>query len=229
MRSGVMAAIVAAGVLAMPARAPADTVETVQTEVEQALDRLTRLDPAQGVSRGAVEVLRDGSAFRVTVADLMVRLAANDPGHLDVGFVSFRLTPQPGHLYRVDQIEFPVAVPHRDVAGRVDGTWRFDTRKLSGLWSRRQSGFLQRGAAVEVSLVIDGLDAAMDAIAEAPPAAGSNLRWLQLLLFRGLAVREAAADGGIVDRYDLRVDADGSVVLNGRVFDRRFASTLSAQ
>lgn len=228
MRRGVMAAIVAAGVLAMPARAPADTVETIQIEVEQALERLTRLDPAQGLSHGAVEVLRDGSAFRVAVADVTAKLAANDPGLLDVGFISFRLTPQPGHLYRVDQVEFPEAIPHRDAAGRVDGTWRLDKRKLSGLWSRRQSGFLQRGAAVDVSVVIDGLDAAMDAIAEAPPAAGSNLRWLQLLLFRGLAVREAAADGGIVDRYDLRVDADGSAVLNGRVFDRRFASTLSA-
>lgn len=227
MRTSVMAAVLAAGVLAMPARAAADTVETVQTEVEQALDRLMRIDPVQGMSHGAVEVLRDGSAFRVTVADVAVKLAANDPGLLDVGFVGFRLTPQPGHLYRVDQIDLPDAMPHRDADGRVDGTWRLDQRKLSGLWSRRQSGFLQRGAAVDVSLIIDGLDAAMNGIAGAPPQAGTSVRWLQLLLFRGLAVRDVAADGGIVDRYDLHVRPDGAMVLNGRVFDRRALATLS--
>lgn len=222
-RSGVATAILAAGVLAMPARA-ADSVQTVQGEVERALERLTRLDPEQGLGHGAVEVFRDGSAFRVTVADVAMKLAANDPGQLDVGFVSFRLEPQPGNIFQVDDIELPAAIPHHDADGRVDGTWRLDNRTLAGLWSRRQSGFLQRGAVVDVSLVIAGLDAVMDGIAGAPPQAGSNLRWLQLMLFRGLAARETTADGTVVDRYDLRLRPDGAVVLNGRVFDRRSAA-----
>lgn len=225
-RCGVAAAILVAGALAMPARA-ADSVQTVQTEVERALERLARLDPARGLDHGAVEVLYDGSAYRVTVADVAVKLAANDPGRLDVGFVSFRLVPQSGSLYRVDEIELPDAIPYRDAAGRVDGTWRLDNRELSGLWSRRHSGFLQRDAAVDVSLVISGLDTVLDGIAGAPPQAGSNLRWLQLLLFRGLAARETDADGAMLDRYDLRVGPDGVVVLNGRVFDRRSAAALS--
>lgn len=227
-RFGVAAAVLAAGVLAMPVRA-ADNVQTVQSEVERALERLTRLDPDHGLSHGAVEVLRDGTAFRVTVADLAVKLAANDPGQIDVGFVSFRLMPQPGHLYRVDEIQLAEAVPHRDADGRVDGTWRLDNRELSGLWSRQQGGFLRRGAAVDVSLVIEGFDAVLDGIASAPPQQGSNLRRLQLLLFRGLAARHTAADGTIVDRYDLRLDPDGTVALNGRVFDRQSATTLSLQ
>ncbi|MGH6960475.1 MAG: hypothetical protein ACREE7_08340 [Dongiaceae bacterium] len=191
----------------------------VQVEVERALARLARLDPSGGFSYGAVEVLPEGAAYGITVADVAVKLAANDPGYLDIGFVSFRLSPADGDLYRVDRFALADGIAHRGADGRVDGTWQFVHRKLSGLWSRRQGGFLRRGAAVDFSLAITGLDNAVNAVGSAPPQAGSNLRWLQLMLLRGLARREAAADGAIVDRYDINAAATGPVVVNGRAFE----------
>jgi len=196
-----------------------DRAAAVQAEVEQALAQLAALDPSLGLAYGAIDVVPQGEGFNVAVADVSIRLAANDPGYLDFGIVSFRLSPQQGNLYRVEQIAVPGRIPHRGADGLVDGIWEIDNRVLSGLWSRRQGGFLRREAAVDVSLSITGLDAAMGAIAAAPPQAGSNLRWMQLLLFRGLASRETAADGAVVDRYEVKVTPNGPVVVNGRSLD----------
>ena len=91
--------------------------------------------------------------------------------------------------------------------------------ELSGLWSQSQGGFLRRDAAIDVSLVITGLDDAVNAVATAPPQSGSNMAWMQLMLFRGLARREAGADGAVIDRYDVSTAAGGPVVVNGRAFD----------
>ncbi len=196
-----------------------DRSAAVQAEVERALARLARLDPSQGFSYGAVEIVREGSAYGVTVADVAMKLAANDPGILDIGIVSFRLSPVGGDAYRVDRVAAANGFAHRGADGRVDGIWRFVPRRLSGLWSRSQGGFLRRDAAVDVGLTITGLDTAVNAVASAPPQPGSNLGWLQLMLLRGLARREAAADGAIVDRYDINAAANGPVVVNGRAFD----------
>lgn len=197
----------------------ADRPAAVQAEVERALARLARLDPAQGFSYGAIEVIPEGSAYGVTVADVAMKLAANDPGILDIGIVSFRLSPAGGDAYRVDRIATADGFDHHGADGRVDGTWRVVPRRLSGLWSRSQGGFLRRDATVDLSLAITGLDSAVNAVASAPPQPGSDLGWLQLMLLRGLARRETAADGAVVDRYDIRAAANGPVVVNGRAFD----------
>jgi hypothetical protein len=207
------------GATAAPTASARDSAAAVQAEVEQALARLAALDPSLGLAYGAVDVVPQGDAFSIAVADVSIRLAANDPGYLDFGIVSFRLTPQKGNLYRVEQIAMPARIPHRGADGLVDGTWEVDNRALSGLWSRRQGGFLRREATVDVGLAITGLDAAMDAIANAPPQAGSNMRWMQLLLFRGLARRETAANGAAIDRYEVKVTPKGPVVVNGRSLD----------
>lgn len=227
-RIGLAAAMVLAGVLATPSGAAGDDTEAVRIEVERALDRLARLDPAQGLEYGAIEVLPDGGAYRVAVADVAVKLAANDPGHLDVGFVSFRLSPQDGNLYRVDRVELADEIAHQRADGRTDGVWALTHRRLAGLWSRRQGGFLRRGVAVDASLAVSGLDAVIDGVAAAPQS-GSGYRWLQLMLFRGLARRDIAADGTVLDHYDLQVRPDGFVVVNGRAFDTRSAASLSVQ
>jgi hypothetical protein len=218
-RIGLLLIVVLLGATAAPAASARDSAAAVQAEVEQALARLAALDPSLALAYGAVDVVPRGDAFDVAVADVSIRLAANDPGYLDLGIVSFRLTPQQGNLFRVERIGVPSRIPHRGADGLVDGMWEVDNRALSGLWSRRQGGFLRREAAVDVALAITGLDAAMDAIAAAPPQAGSNMRWMQLLLFRGLARREAAADGGAIDRYDVSVTPQGPVVVNGRSLD----------
>jgi hypothetical protein len=206
-------------VLAASGASAADSSAAVQRDVEQALARLARLDPSQGFSYGAVEVVPNGAAYGVTVADVAAKLAATDPGILDIGIVSFRLSPTGDDTYRVDRVAAAKEFAHRGADGRVDGVWRLVPRRLSGLWSRSQGGFLRRDAAIDVSLAITGLDDAVNAVAGAPPQPGSDLAWLQLMLFRGLARREAAADGAIIDRYDIHAMANGAVVLNGRVFD----------
>ncbi len=218
-RLGVFVLLFAFGAIATPNGFAADRPAVIQVEVERALARLARLDPSAGFSYGAVEVVPEGGAYGVTVADVAVKLAANDPGYLDIGIVSFRLSPADGDLYRVDRVAVADGIAHRGADGRADGTWRFVHRKLSGLWSRRQGGFLRRGAAVDISLAITGLDNAIGAVGSAPPQPGSSLRWLQLMLLRGLARREAAADGAIVDRYDIRASPTGPVMVNGRAFE----------
>lgn len=204
-----------------------DRAAEIGAEVERALERLAGLDPSFAVAYGAIDVVPRGVAYDVSIADASVRLAANDPGHLDIGSVSFRLLPQPGNLFRVDRIMVPARIPRRSGGGRVDGVWELEVRRLSGLWSRRRGGFLRREADVDISLAITGLDAAMAAIAAAPPQAGSDLRRLQLLLFRGLARREAAPDGVFIDRYDLRMTPEGSAVVNGQPLDFLSPAVLS--
>ena len=218
-RLGLLLLVVAFGAIAV--RPPSRPIEPRRSraEVEQALARLARLDPSQGFSYGAVEVVPNGDAYGVTVADVATKLAASDPGILDIGIVSFRLSPVGDDTYRVDRVAAANEFPHRGADGRVDGVWRLVPRRLSGLWSRSQGGFLRRDAAIDVSLAITGLDDAVNAVATAPPQPGSNLAWLQLMLFRGLARREAAADGAVIDRYDVSTTAGGPVVVNGRAFD----------
>ncbi len=95
-RLGVLVLVVAFGMIATASGFAADRAATVQAEVERALARLAQLDPSQGFSYGAVEVVPDGTAYGVTVADVAAKLAANDPGILEVGIVSFRLSPVGG-------------------------------------------------------------------------------------------------------------------------------------
>jgi hypothetical protein len=197
----------------------ADRATAVQAEVERALARVARLDPSQGFTYGAIEVVPDGAAYGVTIADVAAKLAASDPGILEIGIVSFRLSPVAGDAYRVDRVAVADAFDHRGADGRIDGSWRLVHRRLSGLWSQRQGGFLRRDAVVDVSLAITGLDDAVNAVAAAPPQPGSNLAWLQLMLFRSLARREAAADGAVIDHYDVSTAAGGPLVVNGRAFD----------
>ena len=218
-RLGLLLSVLLFATRAAPTVFAADRSAAVQAEVERVLARLARLDPLQEFSYGAVEVVPEGAAYGVTVADVAVKLAANDPGILDVGIVSFRLSPVNGDTYRVDRVAAAEGFAHQGADGRVDGIWRFVPRRLSGLWSRSQGGFLRRDAAVDISLAITGFDNAVNAVASAPPQPGSNLGWLQLMLFRSLARREAAADGARIDRYDIGVTAGGPVVVNGRAFD----------
>jgi hypothetical protein len=205
--------------LSAPAIAADNSSAAVQRDVEQALARLAWLDPSQGFSYGAVEVVPNGGAYGVTVADVAAKLAANDPGVLDIGIVSFRVSPVGDDTYRIDRVSAADEFSHHGADGRIDGIWRLVPRRISGLWSRSQRGFLRRDAAIDISLAITGLDDAVNAVAAAPPQPGSNLAWLQLMLFRGLARREAAADGAVIDRYDVSTAAGGPVVVNGRAFD----------
>ena len=212
-----MVMVVAATATATVAGA-SDRTAGIQADVERALARLARLDPARELSYGAVEVVPDGGAYGVTVADVALKLAPGDPGLLDVGIVSFRLSPVDGDVYRVDRIVTAPAFEHRGADGGADGSWRLAPRRLEGLWSRRQVGFLRRGAAVDVNLDVTGLDQAVNAVTVAAQS-GASMGWVQLMLLRGLAHRETAPDGAVVDRYDIEATADGPLIVNGRSFE----------
>jgi len=217
-RFGLLALVFAFATMTATAVVAGDRGAAIEGEVERALARLARLDPSRELSYGAIEVVPEGRAYEVTVADVAVKLAANDPGLLDIGIVSFRLSPVDDDIYRVDRLSSANAFDHRGADGRVDGTWRLVPRKLAGLWSRQLGGFLQRAAVVDVSLAISGLDAAVDAVAAAPPRSGSTAGWLQLMLLRGLARRELVAGGIPVDRLDIEAAGSGPLVVNGRSF-----------
>src|SRR5512144_316748 len=90
--------------LAASGASAADSSAAVQRDVEQALAQLARLDPSQGFSYGAVEVVPNRGAYGITVADVAAKLAATDPGVLDIGIVSFRLSPLGDNTYRVDRV-----------------------------------------------------------------------------------------------------------------------------
>jgi len=119
-----MVMVVAATATATVAGA-SDRTAGIQADVERALARLARLDPARELSYGAVEVVPDGGAYGVTVADVALKLAPGDPGLLDVGIVSFRLSPVDGDVYRVDRIVTAPAFEHRGADGGADGSWRW--------------------------------------------------------------------------------------------------------
>ena len=220
-RMGLLFSALAVAALAVTAALADDRGAAIEGEVERALARLARLDPSRELTYGAIEVVPEAGAYEVTVADLAVKLVATDPGQLDIGMVSFRLSPVDGpgngDVYRVDRFATAKAFEHRGADGRVDGLWRFAPRRLAGLWSQRRGGFLQEAAVVDVSLSVSGLDAAVDAVAAAPPQPGSTVGWLQLMLLRGLAHRGTA--GGVpVDRYDIAAAEGGPLVVNGRSF-----------
>lgn len=217
-RVGIFLVLMAFGAAVAPTVRATDGVGAVQAEVQQALGRLAALDPSRAFGFGAIEVVPDAAGYGVTVADVTAKLAADDSGYLDIGFVSFRLSPLDDGLYRVDRFEVADRFAHRTADGRTDGMWEFTNRQLSGLWSRRQGGFLRRDADVDVSLAVTGLDTVIGKVAAAGPQSGANEDWLQLMLVRGLAHREATADGSMIDRYDLRVDPNGRVVVNGRTY-----------
>jgi hypothetical protein len=216
-RPGSFLSVFMVAAMAATAALADDRGATIEGEVERALARLARLDPSRELTYGAIEVVPEAGAYEVTVADLAVKLVATDPGQLDIGMVSFRLSPVDSDIYRVDRLATAKAFEHRSADGWVDGLWRFAPRRLAGLWSQRRGGFLQEAAVVDVSLSISGLDAAVDAVAAAPPQPGSTVGWLQLMLLRGLARRETAS-GGPVDRYDIAAGEGGPLVVNGRSF-----------
>lgn len=216
-RPGRFPSVFMVATLAATAALADDRGAAIEGEVQRSLARLARLDPSRELSYGAIEVVPEGGAYEVTVADLAVKLVATDPGQLDIGMVRFRLSPVDSDVYRVDRLATAKAFEHRGADGRVDGLWRFVPRKLAGLWSQRRGGFLQEGAVVDVSLSVSGLDAAVEAVAAAPPQPGSTVGWLQLMLMRGLA-RHETADGVPVDRYDIAAAEGGPLVVNGRSF-----------
>jgi hypothetical protein len=213
----VLLPVIMIAAMAAMAAVAGDRTTAIQADVERALARLARIDPARELSYGAIEVVPDGGAYGVTVADVALRLAPGDPGLLDIGIVSFRLSPVDGDVYRIDRVAAAPTFDHRSADGSVDGTWRLASRRLEGLWSRRQGGFLRRGAAVDVDLDVTGLDQAANGIAAAAEA-GANMGWLQLMLLRGLARRETAPDGAVVDRYDIEAMAGGPLIINGRSY-----------
>ena len=105
------------------------------TDIAQLCQRMLLIDPGRLLYDGAVAAIRDRFGVERT---LVVDLAEDETlaGPLTIG---------PATQVRAD--------------GRVDGTWRLVPRRLAGLWSRRQGGFLRRAAVVDVSLAISGLDA----------------------------------------------------------------------
>jgi hypothetical protein len=142
-----------------------DLAAQIKQDVEDALAPLA--DPAGGggLTHGGVQVTAEGTAYVVTIADM--RGAEDDSSYLDIGTVSFRLTPEGSDLYRVDDVKTPPEMPLKMADGSIDGAVTVSSQHFTGTWSRAIANFLQLDAAYRDIKVISKTDDVSIAVGEA--------------------------------------------------------------
>jgi hypothetical protein len=132
--------------IAASAPAPAqDLAAQIRQDVEDALAPLAGTEGDSVLTHGGVEVVADGGGYVVTIAEM--RGAPGDDGYLDIGTVSFRMTPESDDLYRVDDVKIPAEIPHKAADGSIDGGISLPSQQFTGVWSRSLANFLQLDAA----------------------------------------------------------------------------------
>jgi hypothetical protein len=98
--------------------------------------------------------------------------------------------------------------------------WRLRTAaaalELDGLVEASAEAMM--GAVARLQLNIAGLDGIIDTVrAAATPEDQDLIAGLDVL--RGFSNRETAADGAVIDRYDVNVTPEGQVLINGKPLD----------
>jgi hypothetical protein len=132
--------------IAASAPAPAqDLAAQIKQDVEQALAPLAGTEGDAMLTHGGVDVAADSGGYVVTIAEM--RGAPDESGYLDIGTVSFRMTPEGDDLYRVDDVKVPTEIPHKATDGSVDGSISLPSQHFTGVWSRSLANFLQLDAA----------------------------------------------------------------------------------
>lgn len=185
--------------LLLAVNAPAlaqDLAAQIKQDVEDALAPLA--DPAGGgLTHGGVQVAPEGAAYVVTIPEMCG--APDESGYLDIGTVSFRLTPEGSDLYRVDEVKIPSEMPFKMADGSIDGGLTVSSQHFTGTWSRAIANFLQLDAAYRdvkavsktdnVSITVDEATARIDSTDK------SNGRIDQAVTFRLANLNVAAPDG----------------------------------
>ena len=145
--------------IATSAPAPAqDLAAQIKTDVEEALAPLAGTEGDSVLTHGGVDVAADGAGYVVTIAD--VRGMPDASGYLDIGTVSFRMTPDGADLYRIDDVKIASEIPHKTADGSSDGGISLPSQHFTGVWSRSLANFLQLDAAyrdIKVTSTTDNL------------------------------------------------------------------------
>jgi hypothetical protein len=121
-----------------------DLAAQIEKDVEDALAPLAGTEGDSALTHGGVEVTADGGGYMVTISDM--RGVPDESGYLDIGTVSFRMTPEGDDLYRIDEVKIPQEIPHKAADGSVDGGISLPSQHFTGLWSRSIENFLQLDA-----------------------------------------------------------------------------------
>lgn len=122
-----------------------DLAAQIKKDVEDALAPLAGTEGDAALTHGGVDVAPEGVGYVVTIADM--RGVPDASGYLDIGTVSFRMTPEGADLYRVDDVKIAPEIPHKTADGSVDGGISLPSQHFTGVWSRSLANFLQLDAA----------------------------------------------------------------------------------
>ena len=122
-----------------------DLAAQIKKDVEDALAPLAGTEGDSVLTHGGVNVAPDGAAYTVTIVDM--RGVPDQSGYLDIGTVSFRMTPEGTDLYRIDEVKIAPEIPHKTADGSVDGGISLPSQHFTGIWSRSLANFLQLDAA----------------------------------------------------------------------------------
>lgn len=163
-----------------------DLSAQIKQDVEDALAPLAGTEGDSALTHGGVDVTADGAGYVVTIAEM--RGVPDESGYLDIGTVSFRMTPEGDDLYRVDEVKIPQEIPHKAADGSVDGGISLPSQHFTGVWSRSLENFLQLDAAyrdIRVTSTAENLSMTLgEATAKLESADKGNGRFDQSATFR---------------------------------------------
>ena len=174
---------------------------------------------------GAIDVAAAGTGYVVTIPDL--RWMPDTTGHLEIGTVSFSVTPEGADLYHIADVKIPAEMPHKMADGSVDGSISLPSQQITGVWSRSLESFMQLDADlkdVKVASTTDNFALSLGEIGTriASTDKGSG-RWDQDASFHMSALSVTSADGlfsfGSIDGTSttLNYNAKGVAALRDRM------------
>lgn len=133
-----------------------------KTENQQAAETVAAIDPAlaPGIQKGiedylillegraeqkvihhaAVKVTPGTGAFDVAIEG--IQIGAKDKDYLDVGTISYRLTPKDGGGFIASDLKHAASFPFRVEGGKEEGSLTLTTKSFTGDWSSDMQAFL---------------------------------------------------------------------------------------
>lgn len=111
-----------------PAQAP-----LIQKSIEEYLALMEGPAEQRVLHHDAIKVTPEENAFAVSVEG--VRVGAREAEHMEIGTITYRLTPQGGDGYIVSDLVHAPRFPNRDAAGKETGSLSLKTTSFTGEWS----------------------------------------------------------------------------------------------
>lgn len=121
-------AVETAAVKIDPAEAP-----LIQKSIEEYLALMEGPAEQRVLHHDAIKVTPEENAFAVSVEG--VRVGAKEAEHMEIGTITYRLTPQGSDGYIVSDLAHAPRFPNRDSAGKETGSLSLKTTSFTGEWS----------------------------------------------------------------------------------------------